>query len=281
MAVNTILGLTWLSQHKLAWVEELPITSNGLIEYNYDGSYKFRSFSPLVWNEANWRLVAQNSSSSYSAAYSERMINLYLEMERPPDAQGTIARSVKVIFYLIGTEESNYLATRDHCFDYELTEYSNPADYGETCCFGKALSYLTSPEEGFLHPMSPAQLELLRTDDEDAQYRGCLRIGVRVELVPPSKKKLPLFTLKSSSKDEFGMVGLANLGATCYLNALLQMLYHIPGFRRAVYNMPVTEPPPNTSEEVSYSISFAVQSVFRNLQVLYVPQSSVSCIDHG
>lgn len=34
------------------------------------------------------------------------------------------------------------------------------------------------------------------------------------------------------SKKEAGYVGLKNQGATCYMNSLLQTLYHIPYFRK-------------------------------------------------
>lgn len=34
------------------------------------------------------------------------------------------------------------------------------------------------------------------------------------------------------SKKETGLVGLKNQGATCYMNSLLQTLYHIPYFRK-------------------------------------------------
>lgn len=34
------------------------------------------------------------------------------------------------------------------------------------------------------------------------------------------------------SKKETGYVGLKNQGATCYMNSLLQTLYHIPHFRK-------------------------------------------------
>ncbi|KAL0338747.1 UNVERIFIED_CONTAM: Ubiquitin carboxyl-terminal hydrolase 12 [Sesamum angustifolium] len=37
------------------------------------------------------------------------------------------------------------------------------------------------------------------------------------------------------SKKETGYVGLKNQGATCYMNSLLQTLYHIPYFRKDVY----------------------------------------------
>ena len=32
--------------------------------------------------------------------------------------------------------------------------------------------------------------------------------------------------------------GLRNLGATCYMNSLLQVLYHLPDFRRSIYSLP-------------------------------------------
>ncbi|KAH9324583.1 hypothetical protein KI387_004761, partial [Taxus chinensis] len=62
------------------------------------------------------------------------------------------------------------------------------------------------------------------------------------------------------SKKETGSVGLKNQGATCYLNSALQMFYHIPYFRKAVYCMPT---------ENSFSstrIPLALQSLFYNMQ---------------
>lgn len=43
--------------------------------------------------------------------------------------------------------------------------------------------------------------------------------------------------VKWDSKKETGFVGLQNQGATCYLNSLLQSLYHLPRFRHLVYSI--------------------------------------------
>ncbi|KAF3651250.1 Ubiquitin carboxyl-terminal hydrolase 12 [Capsicum annuum] len=63
------------------------------------------------------------------------------------------------------------------------------------------------------------------------------------------------------SKKETGFVGLKNQGATCYMNSLLQTLYHIPYFKKAVYHMPTTE-----NDNPSGSIPLALQSLFYKLQ---------------
>ncbi|KAL9230836.1 hypothetical protein vseg_006133 [Gypsophila vaccaria] len=63
------------------------------------------------------------------------------------------------------------------------------------------------------------------------------------------------------SKKETGYVGLKNQGATCYMNSLLQTLYHIPYFRKAVYHMPTTE-----NDNPASSIPLALQSLFYKLQ---------------
>ncbi|KAI3866554.1 hypothetical protein MKX03_014825 [Papaver bracteatum] len=68
--------------------------------------------------------------------------------------------------------------------------------------------------------------------------------------------------LNYDSRKETGFVGLTNQGATCYLNSLLQTLYHIPYFRKAVYNMPTTENDFTTGS----SIPLALQSLFYKLQ---------------
>ncbi|KAJ1285596.1 hypothetical protein BS78_03G290900 [Paspalum vaginatum] len=63
------------------------------------------------------------------------------------------------------------------------------------------------------------------------------------------------------SKKRTGYVGLKNQGATCYMNSLLQTLYHIPYFRKAVYHMPTTE-----NDTPSGSMPLALQSLFYKLQ---------------
>ena len=62
-------------------------------------------------------------------------------------------------------------------------------------------------------------------------------------------------------------------GATCYMNSLLQMLFHIPLFRQAVYHMPTAE-----DEDPRSSISLALQSLFFRLQYSNTPVSTKDLI---
>lgn len=61
------------------------------------------------------------------------------------------------------------------------------------------------------------------------------------------------------SKEKFGYVGMVNEGTTCYLNSLLQTLYHITAFRKAVYLLP-------TAEDETSTIPVCLQRVFYCLQ---------------
>jgi ubiquitin carboxyl-terminal hydrolase 7 len=62
------------------------------------------------------------------------------------------------------------------------------------------------------------------------------------------------------SKKETGYVGLKNQGATCYMNSLLQALYHTPTFRKSVYQLPTDTDVPTKS------IPLALQRIFYRLQ---------------
>ncbi|OII76881.1 ubiquitin carboxyl-terminal hydrolase family protein [Cryptosporidium andersoni] len=103
-----------------------------------------------------------------------------------------------------------------------------------------------------------------------------------------------------------GYVGLRNLGATCYMNSLLQSLYHIGHFRKAVYAIPLdveqlsdpsdsndsAQSPEGSSSKSSYSFSPEVQSntnsppstsspdiQFTNLPVMLLGNASSDAID--
>ena len=44
-------------------------------------------------------------------------------------------------------------------------------------------------------------------------------------------------TQPPSMRDASGLAGLANQGATCYMNALIQTLFHTPQFREQLYSL--------------------------------------------
>src|SRR3989338_10525627 len=83
------------------------------------------------------------------------------------------------------------------------------------------------------------------------QHRPELPSSASPSSLPSSLDSSPpglgtLFSAASQSKGrqeaveaQVPYLGLANQGATCYLNSLLQALFHLKSFRRTVYSMPV------------------------------------------
>eukprot|EP01012_Entosiphon_sulcatum_P043360 TRINITY_DN5765_c0_g1_i1.p1 TRINITY_DN5765_c0_g1~~TRINITY_DN5765_c0_g1_i1.p1 ORF type:complete len:1217 (+),score=205.78 TRINITY_DN5765_c0_g1_i1:1973-5623(+) len=89
----------------------------------------------------------------------------------------------------------------------------------------------------------------------------CFRISawVRPELKAAIRNSVVL------NPTQFGWsVGLENQGATCYLNSLLQVLFHIPYFRHAVYKIPTADE--STQGKAKKSVPLALQRLFCRMQ---------------
>jgi ubiquitin carboxyl-terminal hydrolase 34 len=74
-------------------------------------------------------------------------------------------------------------------------------------------------------------------------------------------RPLHFFQPSQMEKSSCGFVGLHNLGATCYMNSLLQQLYHIPEFRASILQVPVDR----TCKEDD-DLMYQLQSLFAYLQ---------------
>jgi ubiquitin C-terminal hydrolase len=75
---------------------------------------------------------------------------------------------------------------------------------------------------------------------------------------------LPLapFGLAVEENEPSGYAGLLNQGATCYMNSILQALFHLPAFRKIVYNMPT-----EGVEHPEKSIPLNLQRLFCEMQL--------------
>ena len=90
-----------------------------------------------------------------------------------------------------------------------------------------------------------------------------MRLTARVTF----KKPVYVLTLKQAGGTMYGAtgyVGLANQGATCYLNSLLQSLFMTPEFRNAIYNY--VQSKALKEEDLVECIPYQLQKLFIQLQ---------------
>ncbi|KAL0222957.1 hypothetical protein P9112_002347 [Eukaryota sp. TZLM1-RC] len=78
-----------------------------------------------------------------------------------------------------------------------------------------------------------------------------------------------LVSRAEDSRQRTGYVGCVNLGATCYMNSLLQSLFHTNVFRKAVFSVPIEE-----GTLPHDSIPLALQRLFFKLQFSNKPCST-------
>jgi hypothetical protein len=96
---------------------------------------------------------------------------------------------------------------------------------------------------------------ILKPESGFVDEHGAIRLEVKLGPSPDARMLL------HDSKSKTGMVGLRNLGATCYLNSLLQTLYHTREFRYAVYCLDTTNDAENDG------VALELQRLFWNMQV--------------
>ncbi|KIX03045.1 uncharacterized protein Z518_06595 [Rhinocladiella mackenziei CBS 650.93] len=94
-----------------------------------------------------------------------------------------------------------------------------------------------------------------------------VNITAHVRVVKDPRCVLRPSTQTYNSKKETGMVGLINQGATGSINTILQSLYFINAFRKAVYQIP-------TEKTATADIAWALQRLFLSLQTSNTPVST-------
>eukprot|EP01006_Ploeotia_vitrea_P049919 TRINITY_DN67393_c8_g2_i1.p1 TRINITY_DN67393_c8_g2~~TRINITY_DN67393_c8_g2_i1.p1 ORF type:complete len:1213 (+),score=152.20 TRINITY_DN67393_c8_g2_i1:252-3641(+) len=109
---------------------------------------------------------------------------------------------------------------------------------------------------------------------------GMEHLLIEVSVKDASKPHYSGSSVLKSPKAEGFSAGLKNQGATCYLNSLLQVLYHLSYFREAVYQMPteneaaaqLQQPQPQPTQpgrqpaKAKSSIPLALQRLFCHMQ---------------
>jgi hypothetical protein len=111
----------------------------------------------------------------------------------------------------------------------------------------------------------PLNLDFETIADENQGYLvdDDLTLTLKVYGFPAPKGKTKwASSWADDSKEKTGSVGLTNQGATCYMNAMLQALFHVPAFRRLVYQMPTTG-----AEDPKKSIPLNLQKLFCRMQL--------------
>lgn len=192
---------------------------------------KLYSETVLV-NNVPYRLLLY--PAGYSAEFHGQ-ISLYLDL----DASVTLPHSFQSFcIFKLGIESPNPDQTYERKLTHVFTSYGRNWGFPRFIAIREALD----PTQGFISP------------------DGALTFTATVRVTDGSCVKTWGLKALYDSRAKTGMVGLENQGATCYLNSVLQALFHTNSLRRGVYLMPT-----DTDESVK-NVPLALQRVFYRLQ---------------
>ncbi|TMW63690.1 hypothetical protein Poli38472_002631 [Pythium oligandrum] len=201
-------------------------------------------------------------------AISDRHVQCELMILHPRDHEDMERNYVKKSGVITFTKEqhefgmTNFIS-RERIADRMDTLYGDDGDV----LVQVSLRFFEPEELGPMRSVVVPPVSPIETMDDDDDLDPSL--GYSTPVVTPtasasglsqSPALAPHNLLHYDSKKETGMVGLKNQGATCYMNSLLQTLFHLRAFRNVVYETP------SEQEDTNDSVSLALQRVFYRLQ---------------
>lgn len=194
---------------------------------------------------ANWTALVRFQPACRDVPPCKSPFGVWIGVDEPyTSLQANWCKSVCYQFTVLhATDETKNIQSLRHTYRFDRSKVDANCkflDQGFAECFVVAYNTFMNPASGYVNSS------------------GEFSMKIDMELIY-ERTRCPL---NHDPKKVTGMVGLENQGATCYLNALLQMLFHISEFRKAVYMLPV----PESSVAVESSTTLALQSIFHNLQ---------------
>lgn len=121
-------------------------------------------------------------------------------------------------------------------------------------------SAICSSSSGFLNKGTiMVIIKLSKYEEEDNNELVTPAVPITRSNLPCSRSSVP----HSRAPIVADYSGILNQGATCYMNSMLQSLFHLPYFRQFVYNIPITA---ESSEDESKNVVLNLQRLFAMLQ---------------
>jgi ubiquitin carboxyl-terminal hydrolase 7 len=167
-----------------------------------------------VFDKYEWRFLLVRQS------YPVGSFNIYIDVANAEKLPRGWMRKCKFEISILCHREDSKSIRREGMHIFSMHE----RDRGFV--FNKEIEY---PQEGFL----------IAPEYTDIEIEG--KITVIKDLSEAMETDEVIDHYNYDSKKETGFVGIRNQGATCYLNSLIQALFHIPFLRRQVYKMETEE----------------------------------------